>query len=54
MGGDLGVTGADDLGVGEFVCEANHEAPKGLVAVEAPVVCAHALQRRVSIRRPRS
>lgn len=42
---DLGVAGADYLGVEELVSEANHEAAKGLVAVEAAVVGAHALER---------
>jgi hypothetical protein len=41
---NLGVAGANDLGVGKLIGEANHEAAKGLVAVEAPVVGAHALQ----------
>jgi len=44
------VSGANDFGVVEFVSEANHEAAKGLVAVKASIVSAHALQRRVNRR----
>jgi hypothetical protein len=44
---DLGVARANYFGVGELIGEANHEAAKGLVAVEATVVSSHALEGRV-------
>ena len=42
-GTHLGVSGSDDLGGGEVVGEANHEAAEGFVAVEASVVSADSL-----------
>lgn len=38
----VGVPGSDDVSSGEAFGEAKHEAGEGLVAVEGPVVCAHA------------
>lgn len=43
-GVDLGVTGADDISAAELRGEANHEAAEGLIAVEAPIVGADALE----------
>ena len=36
------VPGSDNVSAGEAFGEAKHEAGEGLVAVEGPVVCAHA------------
>lgn len=47
---NLRVSAANDFGVVEFVSEANHEAAKGLIAVKASIVRAHALERRVNGR----
>lgn len=40
---NLGISGSNDLGAGELGGEADHEASKGLVAVEAAVVGADPL-----------
>jgi hypothetical protein len=42
-GRDLGVAGADDVGASELGGEADEVAAERLVAVEAAVVCPHAL-----------
>lgn len=48
---NLWVTATDDLGIREFISKANHEAPKGFVAVEAAIMSSHSLNGDIGRRR---